>query len=240
MKTLDIIRWLMVSLAALIAVIFAAGWVNWYYPADFPETGGNVTKSDLQFIRSFDFSNPVGDAEKAMARADLRLWPIKVGSYAGDVVGFSIPLYVPIGIWCEDPWKTYRDRGSYEFPLDDLMFANTELQMVRMINKYSGVTIIERQFHDDTRDIFQRWDEGVELRPANHPLIGQFRDAYINYAAGYNQRILAGHLQQISEAWGYSLLCSPVINSTSSQDIISASLYGEPDQMRRSLLRREN
>lgn len=235
MKTLDIIHSLAVSLAALIAVIFAAGWFYWYFPSDLPLNQRGVSKSDLEFVRSFDLSEPTRDAEKAMSAGDLRLWPILVGRYPDDI-GLFMPLYVPIGIWCEDPWKIYGDRGSYEISWFDLMFATPELQLVRFVNKYSGVTIIEEQSHYEIRDIFQRLKYGVQLRTMSHPQIEQFRDAYIKYATVYNQRILADHSRQIGEAWGYDLRCSPVTNSTSSLDIISATLYGERGQMRRSLL----
>ncbi len=239
---LDIIRSLAVSLAALIAVIFAAGWFNWYYPSDLPLNQRGVSKSDLEFMRSLDFSSPDEDAEKAMSAGDIRLWPIRLDTYLVHDEPSQDHFHYPIGIWCGNPeWPyTVLYNIPQHYAVENLMFLDEKIGLVRIANKYMGA-VVDRQYNYDVPlgQSHKGRIEGVSWRPARHPEVERFRDAYIEYAASYNQRILAENSRKISINWGYSYHCSPTTRSTG-KDIVGASLVGELGQMRRSLLRREN
>lgn len=234
MKTLDIIRWLTVSLAALVAVIFAAGWAAWNYPDDAAGRLKGITKSEIKALREFDLRDPRGDAEKAMKSGDLRLWPfMRVDFEPGFIARLEIH-FIPVGITCQDPIKPYRvaENNHPDFPPfqsaeyfpERILFSPERTRLGAFAQKYIKIDIGPLDSSGARANNGSRKDNRFRLKSSGHASVKSFRESYLRYAAAYNQRVLKEQPGEISAHWGTNLLCAavPLVDG---HQIISDTLY---------------
>ena len=221
-------------MAALIAVIFAAGWFYWYYPADLSGYPNEIAKSDVEALRAFDLRDPQGDAERAMKRGELRLWPFtRVDFEPGFIARLEIH-FIPVGITCQDPIKPYRvaEKNHPDFPPfqsaeyfpERILFSPERTRLGAFAQKYIKIDIGPLDSSGARANNGSRKDDRFRLKSTGHASVKSFRENYLRYAAAYNQRVLKERPGEISAQWGTSLLCAPV-PLVDGHQIISDTLY---------------